>query len=918
MNKKMLWIIAVVVFVGAGAYFALNRQSVSPSPIAPSKETMPPFLFGMNPIRYLDGPTEKELKDMASLGVKSIRIWVNWRKIEPKKGELDWSSLDKLVAQSEQKGMKPWFLVAGAPQHACKGGQLDEQMDRLCPPKIEPYKIFLAKLVERYQGRIRYYEIWNEPDDEYYWITGTNAAEYAELLQVSYDIIKGIDNNIQVVMAATAGTNLPFMREVLDHLGGKPAFDAIASHPYRPSPEPPHYFTVGPDERSWRELPEGGGAGVEVNLKEELLLYKKLLEDYGYENVPHWITEFGYPGHGGRASAAYLTLEQQADFLRRTIELLRDDPELKFVKGVFWWTDRDLDIDIPDPIPLDWFAYFGLIAADGTWKPAAKVFKELATRQPEEPEWRIRINALDKLGPSRIDRFMYIQGSPLLASDAQGSNEDSRQFEIAAWKALDLTSITTLIDGEVDGQGITVIRSATPLSNLIGPLGPKKDLYLDTSQFDAMQDFYRDTLGSNEGFRRTFEIVYMPRTLSSNPSAENYYMYPPKDYTEWRAVLGAAVRYLNKQGIDDPYIILFGEPESSIIFNVLDPATGAPFPHFTEPVLREYVRFFAESQRAVKAADRGAKVSAMCASVYSADLFRELRQNPEEKGLDDFIAYLAEYNQALPPGAKPAELDNICWQGYSWKDEKSMAHMVEYIRSVLERYGFSGAAPHYLYGWSGGWASPRTQHESYPLNLYAPHLIYNVIDLINPGGKPGPIKEGYYYTWNLDFVYESGVTENSSLVRTVHEQIAYDQVYGSVASDQNCLRPAYVAFQALKLIEGGEVLAMKETRPHLTRSIATADKTGLRVLLVNYTNKAQRAQLIIEHVPKTARLDEAVLRRVPEDEICGDGNWFPSNNPMSIFLNESVKLTQEKNGDISISVSMAPNTVALLEIPSGR
>lgn len=385
MSKKYILIIAIIVVVGAGAYFALNRQSALPSAIAPLKEAMPPFLFGMNPIRYIDGPTEKDIEDMASLGVKSIRIWVNWRQIEPEKGKFDWSSLDKIVALCEQKGIEPWFLVAGAPQHACNGGELDDQIDRLCPPKIEPYKVFLTKLVERYQGRVRYYEIWNEPDHEYYWITGPNAEEYAELLRVSYDTIKALNGNIQVVMAATAGTNLPFMRQILDHLGGKPAFDAIASHPYRPSLKPPHYMTVGPDERSWRELPEGGEAGVKVNLKEELLLYQDLLRRYGYKDVPHWITEFGYPGHDGRASPAYLTLQQQADFLRRTIELLRDDPELKFVKGVFWWTDRDLDIELPDPIPLDYFAYFGLIAADGTWwKPAAKVFKELATQPSEE------------------------------------------------------------------------------------------------------------------------------------------------------------------------------------------------------------------------------------------------------------------------------------------------------------------------------------------------------------------------------------------------------------------------------------------------------------------------------------------------------------------------------------------------------
>ena len=532
--------------------------------------------------------------------------------------------------------------------------------------------------------------------------------------------------------------------------------------------------------------------------------------------------------------------------------------------------------------------------------------------------WTITIDAAAKQGPSRVENFMFVQGAPLEAGDEQGSNEQSRKFEVAAWKGLDLISESvTLFDDGDPGQGIRVVRvtrgRASPPPNGIGPLGPKKDLYLDTRDFDVMQQYWRETFGG-EGFRRIFGAAHMPRVLSSNPSAADYQTYPPADYAEWRAVLEAAVRYLNRIGVDDPYLMLFGEPESADYFNVLSP-DGTPYPIATEPVLREYVRLYGESQRAVKAADSGAKVSAMCAGVYGSDLFRDLRQAPEQKGLDDFIAYVAEYNATLPPGVPRAELDNICWQGYSWRGEKRLMPMARHIQAVLTQYGFDPSTPQYLSGWSGGWASPRPAGRSYPIHLYAPHLVYNVIEQLNPGGQAGPIAQAHYYTWNLDGFYgDDGVQENSSLVRTVHNRIIYDPVTGHAASNRNCLRPAYIAFQALKALEKGEILAMKERRPLLVRSMATADSTGIRVLLVNYTSGPQRVRLTIEHMP-AAGIKEAVIRRVPRDEVCGDGNWFPVNDPLSTFSNEPARLTAAGAGTFTASISLVANTVALLDIP---
>ncbi|MDP3685283.1 MAG: hypothetical protein Q8R32_00460 [bacterium] len=519
--------------------------------------------------------------------------------------------------------------------------------------------------------------------------------------------------------------------------------------------------------------------------------------------------------------------------------------------------------------------------------------------------WTITVDAAAKQGPSRVKNFLFLQGGPLLAGDEFGSNEASRQFEITAWKALNLSSESLQVFDEGEGSGLlSVVRAPSPPPNAIGPLGPNRDLYLDPKYFSDQRKYFRETFGSDTAFLRVLWVTAMPKVLSSNPTAENYATYPPANYDEWRAVLTAGFRYLNQQGIDDPYVILFGEPEGSASFNTLCP-NGETCPPATEPVLREYVRLWAESQRAIQAADPGAKVSAMCASVWGADELRSLRQAPTQRGLDDFIQYVAEYNAALSPGTPPAKLDNICWQGYSWRDEKRLAPMAEHVRSALARYGFDRNTPQYLSGWSGGWASPLGNR--YPLLRYASHLIYNVLDQLNPGGAPGPIAQADYYTWNLE-----DETNKSSLVRTVHRAMPE---YASAASTKNCVRPAYVAFQALKAIESGNVLATDETRPALARSIAITADDGIRLLLVNYTSGPQTAKLSINNMPETTRIAEAVLRRVPEKEACGDGNWFPSGNLATLFTNEPAGLTRDASGTATASITLAANAVALLDIP---
>lgn len=147
-------------------------------------------------------------------------------------------------------------------------------------------------------------------------------------------------------------------------------------HPYRVSDET-GFITVGPAERRSVQLP-GEDETASVNLKEELLLHQRLFQDQGYGWPDLWITELGWPAHNDTSGPAYVTLSEQAEYLRQTYELARDDTEMRFLKGIFWFCDFDWATDPNEPVAQNEFGFFGLGWADYKWKPAAKLFQRLS------------------------------------------------------------------------------------------------------------------------------------------------------------------------------------------------------------------------------------------------------------------------------------------------------------------------------------------------------------------------------------------------------------------------------------------------------------------------------------------------------------------------------------------------------------
>jgi hypothetical protein len=197
---------------------------------------------------------DRDLGLIRDAGFTWVKQWFAWNDIEGNgKGQYDWETADRVVDQVEQFGLN--LLV-----------RVDSEPDWAGPPPgdADDFAAFLTAMATRYQGRIRAYQVWNEPNLAREWGNKPpSAKEYTEMLKKAYAAIKKADPDAIVVSAGMAPTTELSQRAVPDtqyiqnmyKAGAKPYFDMLGAHGagYKAPPEmdpgevatDPNYYNVG-------------------------------------------------------------------------------------------------------------------------------------------------------------------------------------------------------------------------------------------------------------------------------------------------------------------------------------------------------------------------------------------------------------------------------------------------------------------------------------------------------------------------------------------------------------------------------------------------------------------------------------------------------------------------------------------------
>lgn len=257
---------------GAGCLAGLTAMGMSGGmadrQVKPPAGAIPRGYFGLH-LHRADAGTP-----WPPVGFGSWRLWdayTTWPMLEPQRGAWNFTRLDKYVAMAELTGVDillplglspAWASARPGEPSAYKPGNAAE------PKRLDDWRNYVRTVAERYKGRIRYYELWNEPNLRNFY-TGS-VESMLELARETYAILKQVDS--RNLLAAPAVTEGGKQLEWLDRylaLGGGQFMDILSHHFYVPRAAPEQMLPMVADVR-------------------------KIMARHGVAYKPLWNTESGW------------------------------------------------------------------------------------------------------------------------------------------------------------------------------------------------------------------------------------------------------------------------------------------------------------------------------------------------------------------------------------------------------------------------------------------------------------------------------------------------------------------------------------------------------------------------------------------------------------------------------------------------
>ena len=304
----------------------------------------------------------RDLDLVAGAGFSWVKQLFPWREIEgSEKGAFDWSRTDRIVGDAGERGLDLIVRVDHQPAWAGGGyptnGPPDDQAD---------LADFLSAAASRYRGRIRAYEIWNEPNLAREWGgQPPDPAAYVELLCAGYQAIKAADPGALVVSAGLTPTtqmnreampDVIYLEGMYDH-GAAECFDVLGAHAagFKAPPE------TSPDETAADPaLNHGEGAAGRIYTFRHVEDLRRVMVERGDSAKQVAVLEFGWTSDRVHAAYAWhaVTESEKAEYLVRAFRFAREnwqpwigmmvviylaDPDWTEADEQFWWAITDPD-----------------------------------------------------------------------------------------------------------------------------------------------------------------------------------------------------------------------------------------------------------------------------------------------------------------------------------------------------------------------------------------------------------------------------------------------------------------------------------------------------------------------------------------------------------------------------------------------
>ena len=195
------------------------------------------FLIGLHshPHRWSAADREKEAIAAGTCGARILRTGDFWEGIQPESNRWEWSVMDDIVDLFGAQGIEIQAVLGFTPRWAAPPELRDADwwIWNRASPVESAWRTYVRTFAARYADRIRFYEVWNEPD-----LTGFfrgTTEDYLDMLRQAHEEIKAVNPALQVMTGGFALTSVPSQdgnpelhRRVLEE--GQAWFDVHAFH----------------------------------------------------------------------------------------------------------------------------------------------------------------------------------------------------------------------------------------------------------------------------------------------------------------------------------------------------------------------------------------------------------------------------------------------------------------------------------------------------------------------------------------------------------------------------------------------------------------------------------------------------------------------------------------------------------------
>jgi hypothetical protein len=222
-------------------------------------EPVLPAGVGVN-IHFVTGQ-EEDLNMIAAAGFKFVRMDFHWEAIETSKGEYHWAGYEELLLNLDERGLRailildyshPLYEESVTSPNPMTGKAQKNTASPQHPDSIAAFARWAAAAAKHFAGRHVLWEIWNEPNGNF-WSPKPNAEQYTALALATAKAMREADPQAAIIGPASSGFPWKFLETFLKS-GMLDYLDGVSVHPYRNPSKPPE--TAAGDYEKLRALIE--------------------------------------------------------------------------------------------------------------------------------------------------------------------------------------------------------------------------------------------------------------------------------------------------------------------------------------------------------------------------------------------------------------------------------------------------------------------------------------------------------------------------------------------------------------------------------------------------------------------------------------------------------------------------------------